>query len=396
MPDDLRYIVRRFNWRFLQQTAEGVRYVRLPGASAVAEFDSLDDAKDYCWEQEQAVRRRVNPFRCGTDLGSMTGLPAFAFKDYLLDDDVMPAKGNSFAQVRWDQWWDKNAPGWSEDRRQRIWEALGKVRFFEVFDRPVTGTLTVAVEPILERGDGRGYGDTFVQSEGGRPRRGFTSREDAQAYSELLDDNLYVDDRDWESRPRHPEYPFVDPSSKSTEGWSAIHQVPMDGTLADRALVVCRAAVRITPATDQRAPMGVLAGMQIDATTQAIRLNDWADSGFDSFGAYPTEVRIAEHRWVPELAFTDAKQAEEARERCDRAARRWLNPFLIRPPRYVFGYGQTDRLEQLAPGYPRSLEARSVWWMSRFAQAPDDLFHTAWETFNIPPLYRVIEIEVED
>ena len=124
MSDELKWIVRRFNWRHLATPSEGTRYVRLPGAFSVAEFEEREDAEADRWRRESAVRAAVNPFRCGFDLADCTHIPDFAFKDYLLDDSIRPAKYDSTARIRWDKWWEKHSPGWSDDRKARIWEAL--------------------------------------------------------------------------------------------------------------------------------------------------------------------------------------------------------------------------------------------------------------------------------
>jgi hypothetical protein len=399
MSDDVRYIVRRFNWRFLQQTADGSWYVRLPGATLVAAFDSPDDAETYRWEREQAIRRRVNPFRCGTDLTDLTHLPAYAFKDYLLDDDVRPAKGDSFAQVRWDKWWDRNACLWNEDRRQRVWDVLDRVRFFEVSEQPI-GVLNVAVEPVFP--NSLGFGDRPRRSEGGRPRRGFGSREDAVAYCELLDDDIRATTRDLDYNrafrvspagdPFELEEPALDPHD---ERWCFVYPVPCEGNPRGRAFVVCRVALSVTPITEPRAPMGFLAGVQFDASTRWLAMDDWGNEDYIPFGSLD-ERRIDQFRFVPGVAFADAEAARAARAECERVGRRWLNPYLIRPPRYVPGFYASDELLELAADFPRSRVARPMWWMATFAQAPQHLFDAAWEAFDIPPLYQVVEIEVED
>ena len=145
MSDNTTWLVRRFHWRRFSTLPE-TRYVRLPGAVTVAEFGDREEAEADRWRRELAVRERVNPFHCGFDLADCTHLPNYAFKDFLLDDSVRPAKYDSYARVNWGKWWDTYSPGWNFDRRNRIWEALDKVRFFEVVGRETNRQLFVAVE----------------------------------------------------------------------------------------------------------------------------------------------------------------------------------------------------------------------------------------------------------
>lgn len=377
MFDGMTWFVRRFHWRKFLIGPEP-RYVRLPGSITVAEFDDREDAEADRWQRELAVRKGVNPFRCGFDLADLTHLPTYAFKDYLMDDSIRPAKYDSYAQVRWDKWWGKHSPDWSDDRKARIWEALDKVRFFEVVGRPVSRQLFVAVEAVSNFRP-RPFWDRWrfpsrendVGTEGGRPVRAFRSQADADAYLELVAETASVP-----SRTQIDTDPFTHPDDPVELPADRVYDVSLGGEVSPSqptVFVVCRVGLATMSRHDPGFP-----GWEFDQyTTGEVR---WAEPRSD-FDAFPTEYAVRHPRLVPEAVFTDRETAEADVLVRERAARRWLNPHLI----YDFTRTSHDNLERIAQE-----------WSAKFANAPDEEHGQAWAAFSHNALYRVVEIELEN
>ena len=85
MPDRV-FTIERLNWR---RTA--VRWLVLPGADRVATFADRAAAEADAREREWAVRRRVNPFRCGGPfLHYLTSFDAVRLHDWFLDAGLEP------------------------------------------------------------------------------------------------------------------------------------------------------------------------------------------------------------------------------------------------------------------------------------------------------------------
>ena len=389
MSDDLRHIVRRFNWRQVSTVSEGVKYVRLPGATTVAEFDTHDEAAAYRWAAEQAVRHAINPFRCGLDLADLTHFPGFAFRDYLLDDDVKPAKSDSYAQVRWDVWWEKHSANWSDDRKARIWEALDKVRFHEVTEQPAGETVHVVVEAMaghLERPPYWLWEQRtsrivlqFGGTEGGRPLRAFRWRENAEACRQLLTDGADPDN----PRVRHIPVEFLSPvRATRKQPADEAHTVPLAGgdVTGARVWVVCRVGFSVS---DHNPPVGI--------ETYTTGEMSWGDLvAHEDFDYQPMRSLIRYPRLIPEAAFTQRETAETDSLRRERLVRRLVNPFLVCSPGRDVALGSW-----WASG--ATSEQRARWWAANIVNADEAVFDEAWTAaVKDVALYHVVEIEIED
>lgn len=367
---DTIWRVRRHHWRKLTTDPEP-RYVRLPGAVSVAAFDDRHEAEADCWRRELAVRERVNPFHCGLDLADLTHLPAYAFKDYLLDDSVRPAKYDSTAQIRWDKWWEKNSPAWNFDRTGRIWEVLDKVRFFEVAERVEGAELFVAVEAVAGSRDGLAW-DRDVWNryriqqfgvEGGRPVRAFRSSADAQACCDLAAEATEQLRRQPDTDPFTTEVRALLPADR-------VYDVPFAGELSadvPTVFVLCRVGLRLnTELTTSR-------GWEFDQYQSGE--TEWEEEfiPFDS----PLRRPIYSPRLVPEAAFATREDAHANCHERERTAERTVNPYFVRE----FGGGRwTER------------QARA--WAANAVNPPDG-------DCDVPPrtvprtMYQVVELPWE-
>lgn len=201
MPDDLRYIVRRFNWKAMDDSQE---LRKAPGEHRVAWFDTEDDARTECARREATVRERVNPFRCGPAFHYLSTFPEYAFRDWLMDADITPPACPTLSE--WVAWWDAGLP---EEHRAKVWEGLNRVRFHDVISRRPSQTAYAVVQILWD------YQDDFYSpgDEGGRFTTAFRTRERAEAECARLSraamtdwgghEGLYTD------RWREDKWPFV-------------------------------------------------------------------------------------------------------------------------------------------------------------------------------------------
>jgi hypothetical protein len=172
------HVLERLNWR---RCGDG--FVRLPGRTRLESFPDAEAAEYARREREEAARQRVNPFRCGgAALHYHTSLDASRLHDWVLDLGLTPPQRRSAAD--WARWWDRVYPKASAAQRERLWEALDRVRFYEVVERP-RKPVVYAVVAI-----NWAYNDNWyvAESEGGKVMSAFRNRKDAEADAEGGDD----------------------------------------------------------------------------------------------------------------------------------------------------------------------------------------------------------------
>lgn len=129
---DTHFVVERVNWR----RGRGGAFVRHPGAVRVAAFDAFADASAFRWAEETRARAAVNPFAGALGCpAEQSHLPEPLLHDWLLDHGVEPP-APAAGRRDWAGWWAESAPGWTDAQRAAAWEALDKVRFFRVTERP--------------------------------------------------------------------------------------------------------------------------------------------------------------------------------------------------------------------------------------------------------------------
>jgi hypothetical protein len=125
------FIVERFNWEPGNEEKTG--FSRLPGSVRVACFDDASVAEADCRQREIAAQAGVNPFHCGGPaLHYLTSLDNGRLRDWVLDTELDPPA----PEVSWDQWWDEESGVMSDLQKEKIWQALDKVRFFRVVEGP--------------------------------------------------------------------------------------------------------------------------------------------------------------------------------------------------------------------------------------------------------------------
>jgi hypothetical protein len=130
------FLVQKLYWWTWRNDDEEPVYCRFEeGSIPVRAFTDYDRASDYQRAQEQARRAEVNPFYYGEKLADLSSFTAEPFHDWLLDAGLTPwtiRKDKDFKKYR--TWWKKNRGQMTDLQRTRVWEALDKVRFFEIVE----------------------------------------------------------------------------------------------------------------------------------------------------------------------------------------------------------------------------------------------------------------------
>lgn len=177
MPDT-HFVLARLNWR---RTPAG--FARLPGETRLASFPTRAAADTEMWKRELAAREVVNPFAVGPAPFEQTSMPAPIFRDWLLDAGIDPPKKFD-DPAAWAGWWDRSAKKWSADQRAKVWEALDKVRFHAVTERPKLPVVYAVVSLNWQ------YNDQYYvcDGEGGKVDEVFRSRKKAENYCEDCED----------------------------------------------------------------------------------------------------------------------------------------------------------------------------------------------------------------
>jgi hypothetical protein len=135
------HVVQRLNWRYIDGS-----FMRLPGSTRLLSHASPEEAEADRAAREKAAREQVNPFRCGGDaLHYQTTLDEGRLCDWLLDADVTPPapKGK---KRNWAGWWEKAKGGLTDYQKERVWQALDRLRFFEVVERPARPVVYLVVK----------------------------------------------------------------------------------------------------------------------------------------------------------------------------------------------------------------------------------------------------------
>jgi hypothetical protein len=386
---------------------------RLPGAVPVSAFTRYPAAQDECLRLESEARRKVNPFTVGGPaLFYQTGLDAARLHDWLLDHGVTPPDKPEAGHGVWLKWWDARHKRLSEQQRAAVWEALDKVRFFEVSERPRTAAYGV-VGFLWKLGVQ--YGDDMESDcEGGTLRRLCRSRRQANRSLAVVEGELRAGERsgveDWRNsyESRHGELeedeefvpwvyqlrrlsgPFASGTTGSVEDipLAEIVEIPIEGELAGSgAYLVQRVAL------DPEGPR-------------------CTDNNGD-----PTDGQ------VPLALYPTRKQADRERDRLEGAVRRLVNPFAFPDPQEGltvgdhFGlsshtYSQFRReIRNLGLPLPDSDDRATVsasgltlfrsapwlaWWDKRVDAMSDEQREAIWDLLDLLRFHSVSQVRLED
>jgi hypothetical protein len=97
-------------------------------------FREHEDAEARRAERKRAARRNpdVRPFEYGDELPCCTSFSAPILCLWLLDAGITPPADTIEWINTWRDWWDNNQAHFTEWQRERAWQALDKVQWYEV------------------------------------------------------------------------------------------------------------------------------------------------------------------------------------------------------------------------------------------------------------------------
>jgi hypothetical protein len=188
------HVVERLNW-----CPQEDLLLRLPGSTRLQSFADADEADQDRLRREQATRLQVNPFICGGPaLHYQTSLDEGRLCDWLLDTGLTPPEPNRKGRRDWPAWWKKSSPAFTAHQRDRVWEGLDRVRFFEVVERAAKPVVYLVVRI------GWRYNDEWYEAEqeGGTmfptyyAFRDRTRAEEACAENNDMRREMWADDED--------------------------------------------------------------------------------------------------------------------------------------------------------------------------------------------------------
>jgi hypothetical protein len=188
-----RYVVQRLNWH-----QKNGQFLRLAGALPVATFDTPEEAEAERARRERAAREVVNPFAIGSAPHEQTSLPVFALRDWLLDADLSPPPADA-PGAAWRAWWASQAPTWSAEQRERVWDRLDRLQFYVVEERPAGRRVYLVVDADCH------YFDYWFNG----VHRAFLERQSAQEEADRL--NAEEGWEEFEAREVPEGDPFTSP-----------------------------------------------------------------------------------------------------------------------------------------------------------------------------------------
>jgi hypothetical protein len=176
------HVVMRHNWRKFGRG--GWRLV--PGMVRLASFATAELAQADLARREANVRRWVNPFSCGP-LARLTSLPEGVFFDLLADHGLEPPTKPKKGERDWVGWW-ASVPA---EKRPALWQALDRLKFYEVVERPAGAVAYALLTPNWHYNDEFNY----MNDEGGTVQAVYRTRERAEeegrkSHAYLSDDGV--------------------------------------------------------------------------------------------------------------------------------------------------------------------------------------------------------------
>ncbi len=145
----------------------------------IASFETAEEAESARREREAAARAAVNPFAGTlTPPADQSSMPEGVLCDWLQDQGIEPPAPHRTTHRRdWVKWWDVGQKHWTEEQRATVWQALDKVQFFRVVQRPKRPVVYAVVRVVW------GYNDEWYYpgAEGGQTLTVYRSRKRAEA-----------------------------------------------------------------------------------------------------------------------------------------------------------------------------------------------------------------------
>jgi len=376
-----RYFVRRRNWRWSpgnEHTPRG--WVCFPGpGTTVAEFDFFDDAEHDWGKREAAMRLKINPFDCGP-LSAVTSFPGPILRDFLMDVSIEPPAPG----IAWEAWWVANREQLSDEQQARLWQAVDKVRFFEISEAAVGPEVHVVVDVVWEEREGIHVADwdggELIRACRHVQRAGEIARGRAQQTRMSFASQRGVDGVAFANcRPCNVPDPFNPGSTRLMR----LPQVPFSEVL--------------TIPLDETGDAAVLGPFSTDRLAVLTCL-DYA-SGPNMFPMIPIDFG------VPLKAFLDWEKAGEECARLDRHARAHFNPFSIAHAPELCSQRSDrewtpvdDLMTKLCRtvGIPECVNNEWYsWWAEYITPLPEAQRDPFWKALNLAPFYSIVSVAFE-
>jgi hypothetical protein len=135
------YLVQKVRWERDWENPDWF-YCEDPELGApVKAFTDPNAAEAFRRGLERQERANRNPFQHGQELSELTSLPEGPLRDWLLDAGLTPPKAKLNLAVL-SGWWGHHEEEMTELQRDKVWEALDRLRFYTVVD---LGTLPASV-----------------------------------------------------------------------------------------------------------------------------------------------------------------------------------------------------------------------------------------------------------
>jgi hypothetical protein len=154
----------------------------------LAHFPDFEPADAERRRLEAEARTRINPFHCGLYLSDWTSFDGGRLHDWLLDIGLTPPSNKT--REGWLQWWQQSHEQMSELQTEQLWQALDRLRFYEVIESPIKNIAFVVVRINWRYNDE----EFFASAEGGAPFRVYRNRLEAETLCAQSKGQLSVDD----------------------------------------------------------------------------------------------------------------------------------------------------------------------------------------------------------
>ena len=393
------YLVREQTW---VNPADAFYWLIPERTEVVATFANYEGALADCRRREEEARWPVNPFRYGNTMFYRSSLDAPRLHDWLLDHDIEPpvrTDERDPTPIEWEEWWSQNVGTLSDSERATVWEAMDKVRFFDVVDEPARTKAYVIVQIQFTSDD---ENDIEADPEGGSIQIAFYERSKA----------------DWHCRLRNAERQAA---QYDTESDDYIDYVDRIGKLNGEQMAINEAIyfevleVPLEPGSQTPATRRGLKSKSLYLVTRACI----GDAGYtiDQNGANNSSR-------VPLKAFANRDDAIAYRAELERRAWRTVNPFHLACGESNWAFAalfdvDDDRmpngddrlpngmneqqivlaLQKLGLNAPRPVDRYDSgdwvgWWDATAPLLSDEQFAEIWDIFSGFRLFEVADVQV--
>ena len=386
------YLVREQTW---VNPADAFYWLIPERTEVVATFANYEGALADCRRREEETRWSANPFRYGNTMFYRSSLDAPRLHDWLLDHDIEPpvrTDERDPTPLEWEEWWSQNIGTLSETERTTVWEAMDKVRFFDVVDEPARTKAYVIVRIQFTCN----Y-DNFVEAdpEGGSIQIAFYEKSKA----------------DWHCRQRNAESQAEQAENESDDYVDYVDRVgELNGEQMafNEAIYFEALEVPLEPGSQTPATRPGLKSESLYLVTRVCI----GDAG------YTIDQNDANNgSRVPLKAFANRDDAIAYRVKLERRAWRTVNPFrLVRAEsNWVFSLlfdANDDRLpngmseeqillavQKLGLNAPRLVDNGDSgdwvgWWDATAPLLSDEQFAEIWDIFSGFRLFEVADVQV--